>query len=76
MKAYERLLKYVKVYTTSDEESKTHPTTKRQFDLANILVTEMMDLGLSHCRVDDHCYVYGKIPATKVELPGKIMIAN
>lgn len=65
MKAYERLLKYVKIYTTSDEEAKTHPTTKRQFDLANILVTEMMDLGLSDCRVDDHCYVYGKIPATK-----------
>ena len=27
MKAYERLLKYVKVYTTSDENSDTHPTT-------------------------------------------------
>ena len=34
MKAYERLLKYVKVYTTSDENSDTHPTTIRQFDLA------------------------------------------
>jgi len=65
MKAYERLLKYVKVYTTSDETSKAHPTTKRQFDLANILVEEMIELGLQDCKVDDNCYVYGYIPATK-----------
>lgn len=65
MKAYERLLKYVKVYTTSDESSETHPTTKRQFDLANMLVEEMKDLGIEGCRVDEHSYVYGIIPATK-----------
>ncbi|NFN95030.1 peptidase T [Clostridium botulinum] len=65
MKAYERLLKYVKVYTTSDENSSTHPTTKRQFDLANILVEEMKELGFKEVRCDEHCYVYGFIPATK-----------
>lgn len=65
MKAYERLLKYVRVYTTSDESSETHPTTKRQFDLANMLVEEMKELGLEECRVDEHSYVYGVIPATK-----------
>ncbi len=65
MKAYERLLKYVKVHTKSDENSNSHPTTKRQFDLANILVEEMKELGLEECRVDEHCYVYGVIPATK-----------
>ena len=65
MKAYERLLKYVKVYTTSDPKSKTHPTTERQFDLAHILVEEMKELGIQDVRVDDKCYVYGYIPATK-----------
>ncbi|MBD7912401.1 MULTISPECIES: peptidase T [Clostridium] len=65
MKAYERLLKYVKVHTTSDESSETIPTTKRQFDLANILVEEMKELGIEGVRVDDKCYVYGYIPATK-----------
>lgn len=65
MKAYERLLKYVKVYTTSDENSDTHPTTIRQFDLANILAEEMKELGIQEVRVDDNCYVYGYIPATK-----------
>ncbi|MVX64413.1 peptidase T [Clostridium chromiireducens] len=65
MKAYERLLKYVKVYTTSDENSDTHPTTIRQFDLAHILVEEMKSLRFENCKVDENCYVYGTIPATK-----------
>ena len=65
MKAYERLLKYVKVYTTSDESSTTHPSTKRQIDLAHILVEEMIELGLKDCRVDDNGYVYGYIEPTK-----------
>lgn len=65
MKAYERLLKYVVIHTTSDENSKTHPTTMRQFDLANILAEEMKELGIHDVRVDEKCYVYGYIPATK-----------
>lgn len=65
MKAYERLLNYVKIHTTSDENSETVPSTKRQFDLANILVKEMKELGLKDVRVDDKCYVYGVLEATK-----------
>ena len=38
MRAYERLLKYAKVYTTSDPESGTHPSAAREFDLAHLLV--------------------------------------
>lgn len=65
MKAYERLLNYVKVFTTSDEASGTTPSTKRQFDLANQLVQEMKEIGISDVRVDEKCYVYGVIPATE-----------
>ena len=64
MRAYERFLQYVKVHTTSDPTSPTHPTTLRQFDLANKLAEEMKALGLSDVRVDEHCYVYAAIPAT------------
>lgn len=64
MRAYERLIKYAKVYTTSDPKSETVPSSKRQFDLANILVEEMKEIGISNARVDDMCYVYGSIPAT------------
>lgn len=64
MRAYERFLKYVGVHTTSDPTSASHPTTARQFDLANRLAEEMKALGISDVRVDEHCYVYGVIPAT------------
>ncbi|RKJ48624.1 peptidase T [bacterium 1XD42-54] len=64
MKAYERLLNYVKIHTTSDEDSTSVPTTQRQFDLARILVKEMEALGIQDVRMQDTCYVYGTIPAT------------
>ena len=65
MRAYERLLNYVVIHTTSDESSDTVPSTKRQFDLANLLVKEMKELGIEDASVDDNCYVMGHIPATK-----------
>ena len=45
MKAYERLLKYITVWTTSDENGTTVPTTKRQLDLGNLLVEEMKEVN-------------------------------
>ena len=65
MRAYERFLKYIRVYTTSDDNSETIPSTQRQFDLGNELAQEMKALGISNVRIDDKCYVYGEIPATK-----------
>ena len=58
MRAYERLLKYAKVYTTSDPESGTHPSAAREFDLAHLLVEEMKSIGIEDAFVDEHCYVY------------------
>ena len=49
MKAYERLLKYITVWTTSDENSTTVPTTKRQLDLGKLLVEEMKEIGTFGC---------------------------
>lgn len=65
MKAFERLLKYVTVATTSDEQSVTTPSTPGQRDLASLLVEEMKSLGISRVRMDEASYVYGEIPATK-----------
>ena len=64
MKAIERLLKYVKVYTTSDDDSTTVPSTARQFDLAHMLVNELKGMGIADAHVDEKCYVYATIPAT------------
>ena len=65
MRAYERLLKYVVIYTTSDEESTTVPTSMRQFDLARMLVDELKAIGVEDAAVDDLCYVYATLPATE-----------
>ena len=65
MRAYERLLKYVTVHTTSDEGSQTVPSTKRQFDLAEMLVREMKELGIEDAAVDENAYVIGHIPASE-----------
>ena len=64
MRAYERFLQYVKVYTTSDEESSTHPTTARQLDLGRMLVAQLEELGLTDARLDEYGYVYATLPAT------------
>ena len=64
MRAYERLLKYARVYTTSDPNSGTHPSAEREFDLAHILVEDMKAIGIEDAFVDEHCYVYGTLPAT------------
>ena len=65
MQAYERLIKYAKVHTTSDETVHETPSTKIQFDLARLLVEEMKEIGIEDARVDEKCYVYGSIPATE-----------
>ena len=64
MRAYERLLKYVSVYTTSDPDSATVPSSMRQYDLANILVDELKALGLENVHVDENGVVYGWLSAT------------
>ncbi|MBR1537507.1 MAG: peptidase T [Treponema sp.] len=64
----ERFLRYVKVWTTSDSasaDSGDQPSTPRQFDLAKILESELNLLGLKDVQITEHCYVYGRLPASK-----------
>lgn len=64
MRAYERFLEYVKIHTTSDEVSGTHPSSTIQFSLAHRLVDELCEMGI-YAECDDKCYVYATIPATE-----------
>ena len=59
----ERFTRYVQVYTTSDEESTTFPSTERQFDLAKMLVNELKEMGVKEVELDEFGYVYARIPA-------------
>ena len=64
MRAYERLIRYAKVYTESDPDSQSHPSSVNQFDLANMLASELKELGAQGAQVDEHCLAYGFFPAT------------
>ena len=59
----ERFTRYVKIYTQSDHDSTSFPSTARQFDLARLLVDELHDLGLVDVVMDASGYVYGTLPA-------------
>ncbi|MCX7958617.1 MAG: peptidase T [Deltaproteobacteria bacterium] len=59
--ALERFLRYVKINTTSSEESGTNPSSKNQFELANLLRDELRALGVD-ALVDEFCYLYAVIP--------------
>lgn len=65
MRAYERFLKYVKIWTSSERNPKQIPSSMRQFDLAHQLAFELQRLGLKKIGVDNFCFVYGILPATK-----------
>lgn len=65
MRASDRFLKYARVFTTSDPACSAAPSSQRQFDLAHQLVEEMKAVGLENVHVDEHCVVYGWLPATK-----------
>lgn len=69
-KLLERFLRYISIDTQSDPESTTFPSTKKQFDLANLLVKELKELGLEDAHVDEHCYVMATLPAnTDKDIP-------
>ena len=64
MRAYERLIQYVQIHTSSREGAEQTPSTERQFELSRALEREMRALGLVNVHVDVHAYVYGELPAT------------
>ncbi len=65
MKAYERLLQYVRIHTSSAEGKDCTPSTPWQFDLSRALEAEMNALGFADVYVDEeHAYVYGHLPAS------------
>ncbi len=76
MRAYERLLNYVKFDTASCESNDCCPSTPGQLVLARALADEMLSMGLSNVRPDGHGYLYGEIPATAEGFPTIGLIAH
>ena len=76
MTIYERFLKYVSYPTTSDENNENCPSTEGQRVLAEELVRELIEIGVTDARVDEHGYVYGSIPANCEGMPSIGFIAH
>ena len=66
-KLLNRFITYIKIFSTSDAESETTPSTERQWDIANYLYKELQDLGLENVTIDEKGYVFGFIPSNKEE---------
>lgn len=66
----DRFIGYVTVDTESDPESNTTPSTAKQWDLANKLVEELKQIGLSDVSIDDKSYVMATLPSNlEYEVP-------
>lgn len=59
----ERLIRYAKVDTQSNEDSTTCPSTSGQLELANMLVEELKAIGMSEVTMDENGYVMATLPA-------------
>ena len=69
----DKFLRYVVIDTQSKEDSESYPSTAKQFDLLNLLVKELKNLGVPQVSIDEHGYVMATLSAnvsTKVPAIG------
>lgn len=62
-KLQERLIRYAKINTQSNENSSSVPTTEGQVELAQLLVQELKSIGMSDVSIDENAYVFATLPA-------------
>lgn len=62
-KLSERLIRYAKMNTQSDETKTTIPTTDGQLQLARVLVKELKEIGMTEVDMDEYGYVMATLPA-------------
>ncbi len=58
-----RFISYVTIDTESDPNNPDFPSSDNQWDLANLLVRELKDIGMSDITLDKHCYVMATLPS-------------
>ncbi|GAB5534611.1 MAG: peptidase T [Rubricoccaceae bacterium] len=73
----QRFCRYARVWTTSDPDSDTFPSTARQLDLSRQLVDELVEMGIVDAEMDEHGYVFGTLPSpTPASLPALGLVAH
>lgn len=58
-----RFISYVTVDTESDPESKTTPSTAKQWDLAHVLAKELISIGMKDVSIDQNAYIMATLPS-------------
>lgn len=59
----DRFISYVTIDTESDPNSTSTPSTKKQWDLANKLFSELKEIGMTDVSIDDNAYVMATLPS-------------
>ena len=60
----DRLLRYVRIDTQSDRAYTRSPSTPGQLELARLLVSELLEIGLADAAIDDLGFVTATLPGT------------
>jgi tripeptide aminopeptidase len=60
--ALDRFLRYARIDTQSAEDQETVPSTKKQLNLANLLVKELQSIGTENVRLSEFGIVYATVP--------------
>ena len=58
-----RFISYVTIDTESDPNNPDSPSSDNQWNLANLLVKELKDIGMSDVTLDKNCYVMATLPS-------------
>ena len=59
----DRFIKYVTIDTESDPNNPAFPSTEKQWDLANVLVEELKQIGMKEVDLDANCYIMATLPS-------------
>jgi len=59
----DRFISYVTLDTESDPESNTTPSTSKQWNLANLLVEELKQIGMQDVTIDENAYIMATLPS-------------
>lgn len=60
----DRFKQYVQIDTQSDASSPTGPSTAKQKNLGELLVQQLLEMGVEDAHMDDKGYVYATVPAS------------
>ncbi len=75
-KTLERFLRYARMDTTSNELAAESPSSAGQWALARMLEGELKAMGCEKVRLDEHCNVYGLVPANTQGQPSIALLAH